>query len=1438
MAFTEITKLTLKQIKENFANEAQSILQNYLYPFDGSPKADLYALPVERVSHGVQHVARVAIYIPLLITFCKSVLAVCPPEIESLTEEQVTLLQLAALHHDMARKNDKDEDGWEKESAERWLTYLKSKNIDDIEAINFYQYITRQKKDVLNLLLETADSLDIMRAKPSLQLEKVPLFVELYHHQARLQFVSLAVALRQLIAGQHDLRDNCEIKYRDQIVAQAISKTRDAQKPQLKQYYEQAKNSYSLIQAEVNKMDLSFKKESAIEQNEAKEESYFHEAECYSSYDSRFYLCCFPSKAQAEDAARWVQAKIESKQVIEVRLRSDIKTNAPWQFRLSEAEWSVLAYRIVLDTPKQYPQREFLVKSLRADSECFASSFFDTLFGKKMPLRRPKQRDKTGKRYTVTGAGIYRFSSKTPQYSASEKQGYSKAQSVSWASPDYWPPVFGHGQGGNQRSTLAGVLLSMETALITDRNFIYDSGTIYRPYDCVTEQEAKRYAKEKIGKILFAKNELDQFKKIASDPNNRKRYNEMLCRLKYDPDHDITVFIGNDNLESRLQAVEYARLLKAKLIKQGLVSQDFDVPIQFYTPNQLDLHFKPYTKIQHRLDELKAMALYYSIYNIDRFQLLLALPKQRIVSALLAKRSAHSLMHRIIMNGYIHLLASLSDKVNISISDLVTAAGEYHADTPLAWYHLRRAGYVEAAEVLLASQSKVDFTLEDSDGNNIILRAVLDNSDDVMDDLLKKIGGMKNVIVNTANCKSVVALQQAVANGNNRIVKQLLPFTNLSNVNIALHQAFQSGYLAIVLTLLERKGINVHFKSLGVAPIHRAIGREYLEAVKRLVDIDKSVLADKDDDGASPLHCASQGGHLPILEYLLIEQHVPIDVTRGKDGFTSLHVAVENDNLAVMTYLIKMGAKVNKVTSKGDTAFDLAIQHGRIDLVRYFLSTDQLSAAQKGKANYLLDECVDKVDEQVLASLLRAVHSEHLGVIRALARAEKVTNQMALQAFNLALEDDKLLVVEYFIKEHNPAISCDNFDKNKQTPLHIAAKYGYLRIATFLMERGANSQAKDSDGLTALMLAVSHDHVAVVKAMLRFATEYLDLRYHLACKVAPIAAEKGCMSVLHYFVSNEFRIEAKPWIENVEYTDKKTLLHIAAKHGQAGAVKYLSENASPFDMSKYCNKPDSHGITPIMEAALAGHAEIVTYLVGRNTGALTTTDNRGSSVMHYAVRSGNPSVVKAVIEAGRVRLDYANTQGETPLYLAAHHRYLVILNDLITKGASIEKAMISAAKQGDPDVIDYFLAIKNIKSVYRAQSLREHAVRVLAAKEDKAASESLIARLQDFIRLESWIVKSKSIFANMPADYQRLVDDIFNNTYAVFQENALPEAVGYFINQCQALDEQDAIKKYLISPSLIASLFFKSPYTLYLNLLDEMRPFAAKPVQEQQLLTS
>ena len=239
----------------DIAQCAQEIFeQTYLQPFSGQLKPNLHQLPVERITHGAQHASRVAAYIKVLVDFCREAGI---QEALALQPNEITLIQVVGLCHDAKRQDEKKEH-WECDSAVYCRDYLISR-VGGNKATDYANLIIlNEKGGFKGKLLQSADCLDIMRCKKEFYLDRVSLFKYFAQNSfEQRQFIGLAKEIMQLIAGQHDLREDCKMHMSQAGVSLfQLNKTRDPSNPWLKQAYEQAPNCYQKVTQDFQRFPL------------------------------------------------------------------------------------------------------------------------------------------------------------------------------------------------------------------------------------------------------------------------------------------------------------------------------------------------------------------------------------------------------------------------------------------------------------------------------------------------------------------------------------------------------------------------------------------------------------------------------------------------------------------------------------------------------------------------------------------------------------------------------------------------------------------------------------------------------------------------------------------------------------------------------------------------------------------------------------------------------------------------------------------------------------------------------------------------------------------------------------------------------------------------------------------------------------------------------
>ena len=156
-------------------------------------------------------------------------------------------------------------------------------------------------------------------------------------------------------------------------------------------------------------------------------------------------------------------------------------------------------------------------------------------------------------------------------------------------------------------------------------------------------------------------------------------------------------------------------------------------------------------------------------------------------------------------------------------------------------------------------------------------------------------------------------------------------------------------------------------------------------------------------------------------------------------------------------------------------------------------------------------------------------------------------------------------------------------DPARLTPLHVAARQGYLEIAQLLLQSGADpNRRQDPTGSTPLHLAVEHQHEEVTRLLLeQGANPNLAARHGEGQTLAPLqlAARGGDAEIAHLLLRYGARLGGR--CTGCE----SQLLHVAARKGHAGLARsLLAQGVDP--------STPRDGLLPAQVAARHGHQEL------------------------------------------------------------------------------------------------------------------------------------------------------------------------------------------------------------------------------------------------------
>lgn len=262
--------------------------------------------------------------------------------------------------------------------------------------------------------------------------------------------------------------------------------------------------------------------------------------------------------------------------------------------------------------------------------------------------------------------------------------------------------------------------------------------------------------------------------------------------------------------------------------------------------------------------------------------------------------------------------------------------------------------------------------------------------------------------------------------------------------------------------------------------------------------------------GRTPLHFAITGGdwtdQYPAILKLLLEHGADPNCYNG-GGDTPLLEAVWSENFTsemaetVLKYDVDLSL-ANKYYK--DTPLSRASDRGRLDLVKLFKGKQKTANAppdlkelkkaiydayrnkKKDIVMYLLEESVDVLDSEFYGAtvLLKAATFNHIDVIQWLID-HGLDLKKEIEYTNLALREaayTNAFDVIKFLIEQGADVDGGKLSAS-ESPLMKAARKGYVEMANYLLEKGANIEATDYWGNTPLNFAAWEGKLETVELL-------------------------------------------------------------------------------------------------------------------------------------------------------------------------------------------------------------------------------------------------------------------------------------------------------------------------------------------------------------------
>uniref|UniRef100_A0A6Q2YGK1 Ankyrin 2 n=1 Tax=Esox lucius TaxID=8010 RepID=A0A6Q2YGK1_ESOLU len=452
--------------------------------------------------------------------------------------------------------------------------------------------------------------------------------------------------------------------------------------------------------------------------------------------------------------------------------------------------------------------------------------------------------------------------------------------------------------------------------------------------------------------------------------------------------------------------------------------------------------------------------------------------------------------------------------------------------------------------------------------------------------------------------------------------------------------------------------------------------------------------------GNTALHIASLAGQAEVVK-ILVKRGAEIN-SQSQNGFTPLYMAAQENHIDVVRYLLESGGnqstatEVSKparrqrlrakmlptsTTSKqavcfapsiyvamvclwitnlslpslppacpslpqdGFTPLAIALQQGHNQVVSVLLENDT-----KGKVRLPALHIAARKDDTKSAALL--LQNDHNADVQSKMMVNRTT-ESGFTPLHIAAHYGNVNVATLLL---NRGAAVDFTARNGITPLHVASKRGNTNMVRLLLDRGSQIDAKTRDGLTPLHCAARSGHDTAVELLLE--------------RGAPMLARtKNGLSPLHMSAQGDHVECVKHLLQHKAPVDDVTLdyltaLHVAAHCGHYRVTKLLlDKRANP-------NARALNGFTPLHIACKKNRVKVMELLVKYGASIQAITES-GLTPIHVAAFMGHLNIVLLLLQNG-ASPDVSNIRGETSLHMAARAGQVEVVRCLLRNGAVVD----------------------------------------------------------------------------------------------------------------------------------------------------------------------
>ena len=252
-------------------------------------------------------------------------------------------------------------------------------------------------------------------------------------------------------------------------------------------------------------------------------------------------------------------------------------------------------------------------------------------------------------------------------------------------------------------------------------------------------------------------------------------------------------------------------------------------------------------------------------------------------------------------------------------------------------------------------------------------------------------------------------------------------------------------------------------------------------------------------------------------------------------------------------------------------------------------------------------------------------------------------------------ENGVLFTLKHYLEISKSLKVDDICEETERTALMLSCMNGHQHCVEYLIDMGANVNAKTYVGMTPILAAAGvATHVKIVQLLLNNGAN-IEASDHSFFTPLLSTAEKGCLPLVEFLLSRGANVQA---VSQFGFSS----LNYAVANGHLDVAETLIKHDADVQ------RKDGDGFTPLMRSTTNGYYHICEMLIERHARINEADDIGGNTSLHFA--TSHPRLMAYYLSNGAYHSPI-NKNGDTPLMLASSRGDFVSLKMLVTAGGSI-----------------------------------------------------------------------------------------------------------------------------------------------------------------------